>query len=170
MKHPRNIFLVGPMGAGKSAVGRQLARSLRLAFADSDDEVESRTGVDIPFIFEKEGEAGFRKREAAAIDDLSKIDGVVLATGGGAVVNPESRSRLGGRGFVIYLYTSVDQQLSRTNKGRQRPLLESGDRRDTLDALLQLRDPLYREIADLVVDTNGRKVSSVAKEIIEQIS
>ena len=158
------------MGAGKSAVGRQLARSLRLAFADSDDEVESRTGVDIPFIFEKEGEAGFRKREAAAIDDLSKIDGVVLATGGGAVVNPESRSRLGGRGFVIYLYTSVDQQLSRTNKGRQRPLLESGDRRDTLDALLQLRDPLYREIADLVVDTNGRKVSSVAKEIIEQIS
>jgi len=170
MKHPRNIFLVGPMGAGKSAVGRQLARSLRLAFADSDDEVESRTGVDIPFIFEKEGEAGFRKREAAAIDDLSKMDGVVLATGGGAVVNPDSRSRLGGRGLVIYLYTSVDQQLSRTNKGRQRPLLESGDRRDTLDALLQLRDPLYREIADLVVDTNGRKVSSVAKEIIEQIS
>ncbi len=170
MKHPRNIFLIGPMGAGKSAVGRQLARSLHLAFADSDDEVESRTGVDIPFIFEKEGEAGFRKREAAAIDDLTKLDGVVLATGGGAVIDPQSRSRLGGRGFVIYLYTSVDQQLARTNKGRERPLLESGDRRETLETLLQQRDPLYREIADLVVDTNGRKVNSVAREIIENIT
>ena len=97
MKHPKNIFLIGPMGAGKSAVGRQLARALHLSFKDSDEEIESRTGVDIPFIFEKEGEAGFRKREAAAIDDLTRIDGVVLATGGGAIVDPESRSRLGGR-------------------------------------------------------------------------
>lgn len=170
MKHPRNIFLVGPMGAGKSAVGRQLARALHLTFRDSDDEVEKRTGVDIPFIFEKEGEAGFRKREAAAIDDLTKLDGVVLATGGGAVIDPDSRSMLGGRGFVIYLYTSVDQQVSRTNKGRERPLLENGDRRKTLETLLEKRDPFYREIADLVVDTDGRKVHSVAKEIIEQIS
>jgi shikimate kinase len=158
------------MGAGKSAVGRQLARTLHLSFMDSDDEVESRTGVDIPFIFEKEGEAGFRKREAAAIDDLTKMDGVVLATGGGAVIDPESRSRLGGRGFVIYLYTSVDQQVSRTSKGRERPLLENGDRRATLQALLDERDPMYREIADFVVDTDGRKVHSVAKEIIDQIS
>ena len=170
MKHPRNIFLIGPMGAGKSAVGRQLARTLHLKFKDSDDEVESRTGVDIPFIFEKEGEAGFRKREAGAINDLTKLDVVVLATGGGAVVDAESRSRLGGRGFVIYLYTSVDQQLARTNMGRERPLLENGDRRETLEALLQQRDPLYREIADLVVDTDGRKVHSVAKEIIENIT
>jgi shikimate kinase len=170
MKHPKNIFLVGPMGAGKSAVGRQLARTLHLPFMDSDDEIESRTGVDIPFIFEKEGEAGFRKREAAAIDDLTGFDGVVLATGGGAVVDPVSRSRLGGRGFVVYLYTTVDQQLARTRKGRERPLLENGNPRQTLEALLAKRDPMYREIADLVVETDGRKVHSVAREIIKKVS
>jgi shikimate kinase len=170
MKQPKNIFLIGPMGAGKSAVGRQLARTLHLTFVDSDDEVESRTGVDIAFIFEKEGEEGFRKREAAAIDDLTKMDNVVLATGGGAVVDPDNRSHLGGRGLVVYLYTTVDQQVSRTKKGRERPLLESGNRRAILEKLLLQRDPLYREIADLVVETDGRKVHSVASEIIEQIS
>jgi len=170
MKHPKNIFLIGPMGAGKSAVGRHLARTLHLNFVDSDDEVESRTGVDIPFIFEKEGEDGFRKREAAAIDDLTKMDGIVLATGGGAVVEPDNRSHLGGRGFVVYLYTTVDQQASRTEKGRVRPLLASGDRRGILEELLLQRDPLYREIADLVVETDGRKVHSVANEVIESIS
>jgi len=169
MKHPRNIFLIGPMGAGKSAVGRYLARTLHLSFVDSDDEIESRTGVDIPFIFEKEGEEGFRKREATVIDDLSKMDGVVLATGGGAVINADSRSRLGGRGFVVYLYTTVDQQVARTQKGRERPLLESSDPRTTLQALLDARDPMYREIADIVVETDGRKVKSVANEIIEQV-
>ncbi len=170
MKHPRNIFLIGPMGAGKSAVGRYLARTLHLSFVDSDDEIESRTGVDIPFIFEKEGEQGFRKREAAVIDDLSKIDGVVMATGGGAVVDPENRSRLGGRGYVVYLYTSVDEQVIRTQRGRERPLLENDDPRGTLEELLLMRDPMYREIADLVVETDGRRVKSVANEIIEQIS
>lgn len=158
------------MGAGKSAVGRHLARTLHLTFVDSDDEVESRTGVDIAFIFEKEGEEGFRKREAAAIDDLTRLDSVVLATGGGAVINPDNRSHLGGRGFVVYLYTTVDQQVARTKKSQLRPLLENGDPRGTLEALLQERDPLYREIADLVVETDGRKVHSVASEIIEQIS
>ncbi len=170
MKHPRNIFLVGPMGAGKSAVGRYLARTLHLTFVDSDDEIESRTGVDIPFIFEKEGEPGFRKREAVVIDDLSKMDGVVLATGGGAILDPDSRSRLGGRGFVVYLFTSVDQQFARTERGRERPLLENGDPYETLTTLLDIRDPLYREIADIVVATDGRKVKSVANEIIEQVS
>jgi len=170
MKQPKNIFLIGPMGAGKSAVGRQLARTLHLNFVDSDDEIESRTGVDIAFIFEKEGEEGFRKREAAAIDDLTKMDNIVLATGGGAVINADNRSHLGGRGFVVYLYTTVAQQLSRTKKGRERPLLESGDRRSILEELLVQRDPLYREIADLVVDTDGRKVHSVASEIIDAIS
>jgi len=170
MKHPRNIFLIGPMGAGKSAVGRYLARTLHLSFVDSDDEIESRTGVDIPFIFEKEGEEGFRKRETAVIDDLSKMDGVVLATGGGAVINPDSRSRLGGRGFVVYLYTTVDQQVARTQKGRERPLLESTDPRATLQELLDTRDPMYREIADVVVETDCRKVKSVANEIIDQVS
>lgn len=158
------------MGAGKSAVGRYLARTLHLSFVDSDDEIESRTGVDIAFIFEKEGEQGFRKREAAVIDDLSKIDGVVLATGGGAVVDPENRSRLGGRGYVVYLYTSVDEQVSRTQRGRKRPMLENDNPRGTLEELLAKRDPLYREIADLIVETDGRKVKSVANEIIEQIS
>jgi len=170
MKHPRNIFLIGPMGAGKSAVGRHLARTLHLSFVDSDDEIELRTGVDIPFIFEKEGESGFRKREAVVIDDLSKMDGVVLATGGGAVIDPQSRTLLGGRGFVVYLFTSVDQQLLRTRKGRERPLLGSSDPRATLQELLDTRDPQYREIADLVVETDGRKVRSVADEVIEQVS
>ena len=158
------------MGAGKSAVGRYLARNLHLSFVDSDDEIESRTGVDIPFIFEKEGEAGFRKREAVVIDDLSKMDGIVLATGGGAIADIDSRSRLGGRGFVVYLFTTVDQQVSRTRKGRERPLLENDDPRATLEELLAVRDPMYREIADLVVDTDGRKVNAVANEIIENVT
>ncbi|RZV36853.1 MAG: shikimate kinase AroK [Chromatiales bacterium] len=170
MKQPKNIFLVGPMGAGKSAVGRHLARTLHLNFVDSDDEVEARTGVDIAFIFEKEGDEGFRKREAAAIDDLTKMDNVVLATGGGAVMNADNRSHLGGRGFVVYLYTSVDQQVARTKKGRERPLLEGGNRREILEELLAKRDPLYREIADLIVETDGRKVHSVANEIVEHLA
>jgi shikimate kinase len=170
MKRPNNIFLIGPMGAGKSAVGRQLARTLHLDFVDSDDEIERRTGVDIPFIFEKEGEDGFRKREAGAIDDLSKLDKIVLATGGGAILSGENRNHLAGRGFVVYLYTSVDQQVARTSRGRERPLLGNGDPSEILESLLEQRDPLYREIADLVVDTDGRKVHSVAAEIIEHVS
>ena len=158
------------MGAGKSAVGRQLARALRLEFVDSDDEIEARTGVDVPFIFEREGEDGFRNREAAVIEDLTDRDGVVLATGGGAVERPENRKHLGGRGFVVYLYTSVDQQAARTARGRERPLLASGEPRQVLENLLAIRDPLYRDIADLVVDTDGRKVKSVADEIIHLIS
>lgn len=169
MGKPQNVFLVGPMGAGKSAVGRQLGRMLHLDFMDSDDEIESRTGVDISFIFEKEGEEGFRKREAKAIDDLTRKDGIVLATGGGAVVDPQNRSHLGARGLVIYLYTTVEQQLARTQKGRQRPLLESGDRKEILKALMDQRDVLYREVADLVIDTDGRKVKAVANEILERL-
>jgi len=157
------------MGAGKSAVGRQLARLLHLEFLDSDEEIESRTGVDIPFIFEKEGEAGFRKREARVIDDLSRKDGVVLATGGGAVMDPQNRNHLGARGFVIYLHTSVDQQLSRTRKGRDRPLLDSDDPRVVLESLMAIREPLYREVADLTVETDGRKVRAVANEILDRL-
>jgi shikimate kinase len=163
MKQPRNIFLIGPMGAGKSAVGRQLARMLHLDFLDSDDEIESRTGVDIAFIFEKEGEDGFRRREARVIDELSQLEGIVLATGGGAVIDPDSRSRLGARGFVVYLFTSVEQQLRRTSRGRERPLLENADPAVVLERLMSERDPLYREIADLVVNTDGRRVQTVAR-------
>ena len=169
MRHPQNLFLVGPMGAGKSAVGRQLARMLHMDFMDSDDEIETRTGVDIPFIFEKEGEDGFRKREVKVIDDLSKHEGIVLATGGGAVVDPQNRNHLGARGFVVYLYTTVDQQLERTRRGRSRPLLENGDPRQTLEDLMAVRDPMYREIADLIVETDGRKVKAVANEILDRL-
>ena len=153
------------MGAGKSAVGRQLARFLHMDFFDSDEEIESRTGVDIPFIFEKEGEAGFRTRESKVIDELSARQGIVLATGGGVVVDPQNRSHLGARGFVVYLHTTVEQQLDRTQRGRNRPLLENGDRREILEELMQVRDPLYREIADLTVETDGRRVKEVAAEI-----
>ena len=128
-----------------------------------------RTGVDIPFIFEKEGEEGFRVREARVIEEVSRREGIVLATGGGAVINADSRNHLGARGFVVYLYTSVDQQVARTAKGRDRPLLENGDRRATLEALLEARDPLYREIADLVIDTDNRRVKSVANEIVDKL-
>ena len=169
MKAPQNLFLIGPMGAGKSAVGRQIAKALHLSFLDSDDEIESRTGVDIPFIFEKEGEEGFRKREAKVIDDLSALENIVLATGGGAVTDPQSRSRLGARGFVVYLYTTVDQQVARTVKGRERPMLADGDSREILEDLMAIRDPIYREIADLTVETDGRRVKAVANEIIERL-
>jgi len=169
MTPPRNLFLIGPMGAGKSAVGRQLARMLGLDFVDSDEEVERRTGVDIPFIFEKEGEAGFRRREAAVIDELTQRQGIVLATGGGAILDPDSRSRLGARGFVIYLHASVEQQLERTSKGRERPLLENRPRAKVLAELMEVREPLYREIADLVVETDGRRVQAVAREIADAL-
>ena len=168
MRKPQNLFLIGPMGAGKSAVGRQLARILHLNFMDSDNEIEARTGVDISFIFEKEGEEGFRRREAKVIDDLSKMEGLVLATGGGAVVNSQNRSFLGARGFVVYLHTTVDQQLARTQKGRERPLLEKGDRKQILEDLMAERDEMYREIADLIVETDGRKVKAVASEIVDR--
>jgi shikimate kinase len=169
MNRTQNVFLVGPMGAGKSAVGRQLARLLHLDFVDSDEEIEARTGVDIPFIFEKEGEDGFRKREAKVIDDLTQRDRIVLATGGGVVMDPANRQHLGARGFVIYLHTSVDQQLARTRRGRERPLLEQDDPRAVLEALMAVREPLYREIADLTVDTDSRKVKAVATEILDKL-
>lgn len=165
MPKVNKLFLVGPMGAGKSAVGRQLARLLHLEFVDSDEEIETRTGVDISFIFEKEGEAGFRKREVAVLDELTQRDGIVLATGGGAVMDKDSRGWLGGRGFVVYLFTSVEQQYERTQRGRERPLLENRDPREALEELMAVRDPLYREIADLEVNTDGRRVQTVAKDI-----
>lgn len=165
MNQLQNLFLIGPMGAGKSAVGRQLAKLLHLDFVDSDEEIEDRTGVDIAFIFEKEGEAGFRARESKVIEELSGRQGIVLATGGGAVLDPANRSVLGARGFVVYLHTTVRQQLERTQRGRHRPLLTGVDRTQVLEDLMAIRDPLYREIADMVVQTDGRRVREVAEEI-----
>jgi len=157
------------MGAGKTAVGKQLARMLGLAFVDSDSEIERRTGVDIPFIFEKEGEEGFRRREQDAIDDLTRQSGVVLATGGGAVLSPDNRAALTGRGTVIYLHASVWQQMARTRHSTDRPLLQTADPKGRLEDLMTIREPIYREIADIVVDTDGRRVKEVAREIVCQI-
>ncbi|MEL7448168.1 MAG: shikimate kinase AroK [Pseudomonadota bacterium] len=160
------IVIIGPMGSGKTAVGRQLARMLGYDFADSDHEVEERTGVDISFIFEKEGEEGFRKRERAAIDDLTQRSGVVLATGGGAVLDEQNRRHMVSRGYCVYLRASIEQQLARTSNSRHRPLLEeSDDKRARLEELMGVREPLYVQVADFVVDTDGRRVDAVAKDI-----
>ena len=164
-----NVFLVGPMGSGKSAVGRQLARRLNLRFYDSDDEIEARTGVDIPYIFEREGEAGFRHREAEVIDELTSQQDVLVATGGGAILDARSRERLRRRGRVVYLRTSVEQQLARTRRSEARPLLNHPDPRGTLARLFALRAPLYAEVAEITVDTDGRKVKSVVEQICRQL-
>jgi shikimate kinase len=165
-----NVFLVGPMGSGKSAVGRRLAERLGLEFADSDAEIEARTGVDIPFIFEREGEAGFRAREREVLDALTRRDRVLVATGGGAVLDPDTRERLRSRGCVVYLRTSVGQQLARTRRDDRRPLLRTPDPRGTLDRLMLQRAPLYEETADLTVDTDGRRVAAVVEEIAARLA
>jgi shikimate kinase len=164
-----NVFLVGPMGSGKSAVGRQLAQRLALEFIDSDDEIESRTGVDIAYIFEREGEAGFRQREAEVIDAITRRDGVLVSTGGGAILDAGTRERLRARGHVVYLRTSVDQQLARTRRSNDRPLLNNDDPRGTLERLFGERAPLYAEVAGIVVDTDGRKVKTVVDHICRQL-
>jgi shikimate kinase len=164
-----NIFLVGPMGSGKSAVGRQLAARLGLDFLDSDAEIEARTGVDIACIFEREGEAGFRARERDVIDQLTRRPRALVATGGGAVLDPATRERLRGRGCVVYLRTSVDQQLARTRRAAHRPLLATPDPRATLQRLMAQRAVLYEETADLTVDTDGRKVRTVVEEIARRL-
>jgi shikimate kinase len=169
MLSKRNIFLIGPMGSGKSAVGRHLARLFRLSFYDSDADIEAKTGVDIAFIFEKEGEAGFRLREKESIERLTRLEGVVIATGGGAVIHPDNRRALAERGVVVYLETSVDQQLERTRHGRHRPLLNDTDPKAKLGELMHQRALLYREIADLTVSTDGRRVQLVAEEIYREL-
>ncbi|MCK6370291.1 MAG: shikimate kinase AroK [Gammaproteobacteria bacterium] len=165
-----SIFLVGPMGAGKSAVGRKLAEELGREFLDSDEVIESRTGVDIPYIFEREGESGFRTRERHVIEELTQLPGIVLATGGGAVQDPANREHLASRGRVVYLHATVDQQLKRTRSGRERPMLKGGDPREILEALMALRDPKYREIADFTIETDGRRVTAVTREIRRRLA
>jgi shikimate kinase len=164
-----NIFLIGPMGSGKTAVGRHLARLFRYTFHDSDADIEAKTGVDIPFIFEKEGEAGFRIREKESIDRLTLLTSIVLATGGGAVIDPENRRALAERGVVVYLATSVNQQIERTRHGRHRPLLQDTDPEQKLTDLMARRAALYAEIADLTVTTDGRRVQIVAEQIHQEL-
>ena len=161
----RNIFLIGPMGSGKSAVGRHLARLFHLTIYDSDADIEAKTGVDISFIFEKEGEAGFRMREKESIERLTRLESIVLATGGGAVIEADNRRVLAERGIVVYLETSIEQQLERTRHARHRPLLNDTDPEEKLKELMLRRAALYAEIANITVSTDGRRVQLVAEEI-----
>ena len=164
-----NIILIGPMGAGKSTIGRLLAKELRLPFRDSDKEIEQRTGASIPLIFDVEGEKGFREREHAAVMELCRMNGVVLATGGGAVIRQDNRQVLRDGGRVIYLCTSAEQQLDRTSRDRNRPLLQAPNPREILVGLMAVRDPLYREIADIIVETDERPPRLVVGEILGQL-
>lgn len=160
------VFLIGPMGSGKTAVGKALARMLHLRFIDTDSVIEERTGVDIAFIFEKEGEEGFRAREREIVAELTQLPDVVLATGGGAILSADSRRLLAERGYVVYLEASIERQLERTRTGRHRPLLNTDDPRARLEELMQFREPLYREIAQVAVSTDGRRVQLVAEAIV----
>lgn len=170
MAEKRNIFLVGPMGAGKSTIGRELADKLHLEFFDSDQEIERRTGADIAWVFDLEGEEGFRKREETVIDDLSEMQGIVLATGGGSVISDVVRNRLSARGIVVYLETTIDKQVARTQRDRRRPLLQTSEEpRTVLENLAVERNPLYEEIADVIVQTDDQSAKVVASKIVERL-
>ena len=169
MKSTDNIFLIGPMGVGKTTIGRVLAEQLELRFLDSDREIEASTGADIPWIFDVEGEAGFRQRESRMIAELTARQGIVLATGGGSVLAPDNRSYLQSRGFVVYLRASLSQQLERTSRDRNRPLLQTPDPAAKIAELMKIREPLYRETADIVVDTNRRSPRMVCLEIVRRL-
>lgn len=167
MKFNGNIFLVGPMGAGKTTIGRLLAKTLGVAFFDSDKEIEQRTGVSIPMIFEYEGESGFRKRESDVLATLTQTCPIVLATGGGAILRPANRDYLGERGFVVYLQCPVEKQMERTHKDTNRPLLKTENPRARLEELLAERDPLYRDLADVIVDTGHYSSRSAVRQILK---
>lgn len=163
------VFLVGPMGAGKSTIGKYLARHLGLEFVDTDTEIEERTGADIPWIFDVEGEEGFRDREQQVVEEMTARDNIVLATGGGVVLRPDNRRVLAARGFVIYLYATVDEQVRRTRRDRRRPLLQKGDPEEVLRRLMGIRDPLYREIADHIIETDGCSPRTVAQRLVREL-
>ena len=169
MAKPNRIFLIGPMGAGKTTIGKQLAQALGMTFGDSDQEIQRRTGVDIPTIFEYEGEEGFRQREQQAIDDLTQVDNQVLATGGGAILRAENRQHLSARGIVVFLACSPEQQFERTYRDRNRPLLQTEDPLERLKTLMAEREPLYLSTADYTVSTEGRSAATVANEILERL-
>ncbi|MEI6893620.1 MAG: shikimate kinase AroK [Colwellia sp.] len=170
MAEKRNIFLIGPMGAGKSTIGREIADRLHLEFFDSDQEIERRTGADIAWVFDLEGEEGFRKREETVIEDLTEKQGIVLATGGGSVICTNVRNHLSARGIVVYLETTIDKQLARTQRDRRRPLLQTEEApRTVLENLAVIRNPLYEEIADVIVQTDDQSAKVVAHKIIEQL-
>jgi len=169
MKRAGNLYLVGMMGAGKTTVGRLLARRLKLRFVDSDHEIERRCGVKVPLIFDIEGEAGFRARETQTLAELAGLEGIVLATGGGTVLAEENRRRLATRGTVIYLRATPEDLYERVRQDRNRPLLATPDPLGRLRELYVHRDPLYREVADVVVDTGRQTVQSLARTLAEQL-
>ena len=164
---PGSIFLVGMMGAGKTSVGRVLAKRLRKTFYDSDHVIEDRTGVKIPVIFEIEGEAGFRVRESAVVDELTALSDIVLATGGGAILSEKNRDRLRTRGMVVYLRASVRDLLNRTRHDKNRPLLQAAEPRARLTELYEKRDPLYRQVAHLTVDTGSQSLTSLVNRLCQ---
>ena len=167
MKNCNNIFLVGPMGAGKTTIGKHLARQLKLEFYDSDRVIEEQTGVDIPLIFEKEGEEGFRLREEKAIEELTHLDNIVLATGGGAVLRKTNRINLINHGTVYYLNSTIDDLVKRTGKDKKRPLLHGDiEPKVVLMKLIEEHDPYYRETADHIINTSNNSIQNVIKAII----
>ena len=164
-----NVFLVGPSGAGKSTVGQELANMLKIDFYDSDRVIEERAGVSISWIFDVEGEEGFRKRETKVLQDLTELSNIVMATGGGAILQPENRLLLSARGFVVYLKATIEQQLERIHRKDHRPLLQVVNVEETLYAMKEERQPLYEEIADISFDTDSQSVKIVVKEIYEYL-
>lgn len=164
-----SVFLVGPMGVGKTTIGKQLAKSLGLEFIDSDHEIVERTGAAIPLIFDVEGEAGFRKRERAVVEELTRRRRVVLATGGGVVLDKRNRDCLARRGIVVYLSASVNHLYQRTARDKNRPLLQADDPMARIEALVRERDPLYREVADIVLDTGQDSIRTVVRTLTELI-
>lgn len=167
---PDRIFLVGPMGAGKTTIGHKLAEKLNKTFIDSDREIEERTGVNIPLIFELEGEQGFRKREAEIINELTQQHNIVLATGGGVVIQECNRDALKQRGFVIYLRAPLEQLLARTAKDKNRPLLQNPNPGKILADLLEKREPFYNEVADLVFETNKRSIKDIIDQLVREMN
>ncbi|KAA1171658.1 shikimate kinase AroK [Marinobacter salinexigens] len=170
MPLPKRVVLVGPMGAGKSTIGRMLAKELGYRFLDSDRIIEERCGANIPWIFDVEGEDGFRQRETAMLDELSGEERTVLATGGGAVMKPENHPLLKKGAVVIYLKTSLEQQVERTRKDRNRPLLQNDDPVGVLKRLFRIRDPLYCRLADIIMYTDRKSPRLVVRQLVNKIN
>lgn len=170
MRHESSIFLIGPMGAGKTSIGKLLAKKLKMQFFDSDEVLEDKAGVTISWIFDVEGEEGMRRREIAVIDELSKMRGIILATGGGSVVRDINRSRLAARGTVVYLKTSIAQQAKRTAKDRShRPLLRVENVQAKIEELAKIREPLYEEVADIIISAQADSIHDVVNAIVEKL-
>ncbi len=164
-----NVYLIGPMGSGKTTIGQRLARKLELQFMDNDQELEKQTGASVNLIFDLEGEEGFRKRETAMLEKLTAFNNILLATGGGAITRPENRELLRKSGLVVYLRTSVSQQLRRLTRDKSRPLLQSGDREEKLNRLAQERNPLYEQLADIIFTSRDQGLDAATRSLCETI-